>query len=159
MEKVNNKRNPSNLEDLKMIHIKKLKIHKDSRGWLAEILRREEIDTNKEFGQFYITTARPGIVRANHYHKRKTEWFCIVKGKGKLVLKDLKTNEIQEIIIGEGNMVTVKIPPNVAHGAENIGKGTMYLLAYVDEPFFAEDSDTYQYEVICSGVDKLPKNG
>jgi dTDP-4-dehydrorhamnose 3,5-epimerase len=130
------------------VFIKQLKVHTDERGWLAEILRQEDIDVNKKFGQFYVTTAKPGITKANHYHKRKTEWFCVIKGKGKLVLKDIETNEVKELEMGDKNMIVVKIPPNMAHAIKNIGSNMMYLLAYIDEPFFAEDPDTYEYKLI-----------
>jgi len=41
------------------MNIRKLEIKTDERGWLAEILRREQLHPGREgFGQFFITTAQ-----------------------------------------------------------------------------------------------------
>lgn len=127
--------------------IRKLKVHSDYRGWLAEILRREHLK-NKKFGQIYVTTARTGMIKANHYHKRKTEWFCVIKGKAKLAIRRLNDKTSHEIIMGDDNLVVVKIPPKMIHGIKNIGKGMMYLLCYVDEPYNKDDPDTFVEEII-----------
>jgi len=44
------------------IPIREIKVHKDERGWLAELLQQE--DVGGDFGQVYLT-----------YHKVKTEWI------------------------------------------------------------------------------------
>ena len=124
------------------IEIKKLDIKSDERGWLTEILSTSD-SGNKPFGLIHVTTAKPGFVKGKHHHKRKTEWFCVIKGEAKLMLKDLKTKESRVIHLGEGNMLVVKIPPNIFHSIENIGNDEMYLLAYVDEAFDPKDPDTY----------------
>lgn len=123
-----------------------LTIKSDSRGWLIEILKKEDIPKDilkKGFGQVYLTVAKPGAVRGNHYHKRKTEWFCVIKGKGKLVLQDINSKEKEELIIGHDNMLTVKIPPNTFHKIENTFDEDMYIVAYIDEEFNPKDPDTY----------------
>lgn len=129
------------------IKTKKLEVKTDERGWFVEILRGDEIP-KKEFGQIYLTTAKPGVVKGNHYHTRKTDWFCVVKGKGELVLKNNKTGKIKKIIMGEGNLVTVKIPPNITHAIKNIGKKMLYLLGYIDEPYNPEDPDTVFNQIL-----------
>ena len=100
------------------VTIKNLEVKKDERGWFAEILRSNEID-NPKFGQMYVTTATPGQTKGKHYHTRKTEWFCVIKGNGLLTLIDNESGEKQEIELGENNMVTVKIPPRVWHAIKN----------------------------------------
>lgn len=132
---------------MREVKIYKLEIKRDERGWLVEILKRDQL-TTKPFGQFYVTTAHPGVVKGNHYHIHKNEWFCVIKGKGKLALQDIETKERKEIVMGEENMLTIKIPPKVAHGIKNIGQGMMYLLAYVDEVFNPQEPDTFPQEVI-----------
>ncbi len=124
------------------VEIKKIKVLKDNRGWLAEIIKPEDVET-KDFGLVLITTALPGKTKGNHYHKRKTEWYCVIKGIGLLTLTNLNTKEKKEIQIGEGNMVLVKIPPFTHHILKNIGKEELYLLAYVNESFNKADPDTY----------------
>jgi len=106
-----------------MIHgvvVKKLKVIPDERGRLMEILRSDDELFNK-FGQVYMTTAYPGVVKGWHYHKKQTDHFSVVCGMIKLVLYDSRENsstrgEINEIFIGEHNPLLVKIPPLVMHG-------------------------------------------
>lgn len=123
------------------VTIKNLEVKKDERGWFAEILRADEIE-NPKFGQVYITTAAPGQTKGKHYHTRKTEWFCVVKGNGLLTLIENESGEKQEIEIGEKNMVTVGIPPNVWHAIKNNEKDEMYLIAHISEAYNAGDPDT-----------------
>jgi len=127
--------------------IRKLEVHTDQRGWLAEILRKEHLK-GKQFGQIYFTATRPTMARANHYHKRKTEWFCVIKGEAKLVIRGVNDKKTNEIIMKDGNLVVVKIPPNTVHSIKNIGNDMMYLISYVDEPYNPEDPDTFVEKII-----------
>lgn len=126
------------------VSIKKLEIKEDKRGWLAEIVRPEDIG-EKKFGLVLMTTVLPGQTKGNHYHKRKTEWYCVIKGDGLLTLTDQTTKEKKEMEIGEKNMVLVKIPSLTIHSIKNMGTEELYLLAYVDEVFNPSDPDTYAY--------------
>ncbi len=129
------------------VRVKKLDVKADERGFVAEIVRIEDFENkSKQFGQIYVTTAKPGYTKGKHYHERKTEWFCVVKGKGTLTLIDKKTKKRQYIKMGEDNMVAVQIPPMVWHAISNSGKEDMYLVAYIDESFNPDDPDTIYEE-------------
>lgn len=128
------------------IKVKKLDIKRDERGWVAEIFRQEEFK-NKQFGQVYITTALPGQTKGKHYHKRKTDCFCVIKGKALLLLVDKKTGKKKKIAMGGGNMVAVQIPPNIWHAIKNVGREEMYVVAYVDESFNPKDPDSFYEEL------------
>lgn len=134
---------------MKGIKIKNLDIREDGRGWFTEILRWEDLeDKEKKFGQMYVTVARPGQTKGKHYHTRKTEWFCVIKGLGLLTLIDKNTKEKQEIKIGEDNKVALQIPPMVWHAIANRDKNNdMYLVAYIDEPYNPNDPDTIYEEL------------
>jgi len=130
--------------------LKKLEKKVDERGWFAEILRADDLPASemKNFGQIGITTAKQNIVKGNHYHKRKLEWYCVLKGKALIVLQDNVTNERKEIVMSEKEPSILKIYPDVSHAIKNIGKGMMYLLIYTNEPFNPEDPDTFKKEVL-----------
>ncbi len=118
----------------------------DERGWLAEILKANFLNS-KEFGQFFITTAKPGISKGNHYHTRKHEYFCVIRGKAKLILQDIdhETKEIknhEEMELNEKELKCIEILPWTNHIIKNTGTDDMWLLAYVDEQFNANDPDT-----------------
>lgn len=121
--------------------MKKLKKHIDERGWLVEVLRGDEI--NEKIEHIHFSILKPGFIRGGHYHKRKTEWFCIVKGKVKLILNKLNSNEKKEIMLSDNNPMIVKITPHIRHTIENIGTEDVYLIAIVNEVFNPNDPDTY----------------
>lgn len=132
---------------MKNVKIKKLNVKTDDRGWFSEILRFEELlNKKKGFGQIYVTVAKPGQIKGKHYHRRKTEYFCVIKGNGILTLIDKKTKSKQKIRMGENHLVMVQIPPKVWHAIENTEKDDLYLLAHIDEPFDPDDPDTYHEE-------------
>lgn len=133
---------------MKGVKVSTLDIKKDERGWLAEVIRKEELVRDKGFGQFMVTTAFPGCMKGNHYHTRKFEWYCVLKGEAKLVLVDNKSREREELILSEHQLKTVRIPPHVSHAIENIGTEMMYLLIYTDEPYDEEDADTFYEKIL-----------
>lgn len=127
---------------------KKLAVVADERGRLAEILRiDDEIFT--KFGQAYFTTAYPGVVKAWHYHKYQTDYFCAVKGMVKLVLYDNRENSptfktINEFFIGEHNPRLIVIPPLVYHGFKTISLEEAIMINVPSEPFNHERPDEYR---------------
>jgi dTDP-4-dehydrorhamnose 3,5-epimerase-like enzyme len=48
--------------------------------------------------------------------------------------------------MGERNMVTVSIPPHVAHAISNDGDAPFYLIVVVSEEFDPSDPDTFPYD-------------
>lgn len=105
---------------------KKLKIIPDERGRLMELLRSDE-ELFIQFGQVYMTTAYPGVVKGWHYHKKQIDNFIVIKGMVKLVLYDNRDDsptkgEINEFFVGEDNPLLVQIPPMVLHGFKCISQ-------------------------------------
>ena len=109
------------------VKIKPLKVIPDERGRLMELLRSDDQEFFIQFGQVYMTTAYPGVVKAWHYHKRQTDNFAVVHGMMKVVLYDNRPNspthgEINEFFMGIHNPVLLQIPPLVLHGFKCIGE-------------------------------------
>ena len=103
---------------------KKLRVIPDERGRLMEILRCDD-ECFEKFGQVYITTTYPGIVKAWHYHKKQADNFVCVCGMIRVALFDARTEsktygEINEFFIGELNPALLTIPPGVLHGFKGI---------------------------------------
>jgi len=92
---------------IKEVRLKELKVIPDERGRLMEILRADD-EVFEKFGQVYMTTAYPGVVKAWHYHKKQDDNMAVVKGMMKIVLydgrKDSSTyGEVNEFFLGEHN--------------------------------------------------------
>ncbi|MFH1564968.1 MAG: dTDP-4-dehydrorhamnose 3,5-epimerase family protein [bacterium] len=106
--------------------IKELKKYNDDRGWLAEIFRIDETDIKPEMG--YVSVTKSGVARGPHEHKNQSDFFIFLEqGKFRLYLwenrqgkegfRELKTYEV-----GEGNPVSVIVPPGVVHGYKCISE-------------------------------------
>ncbi|MBI4042726.1 MAG: dTDP-4-dehydrorhamnose 3,5-epimerase family protein, partial [Deltaproteobacteria bacterium] len=80
--------------------IKPLRVIVDERGRLMELLRRDD-PFFEEFGQVYMTTAYPGVVKGWHYHKQQADHFAVVKGMIKLVLFDPREESPTKGLINE----------------------------------------------------------
>jgi dTDP-4-dehydrorhamnose 3,5-epimerase len=133
------------IEDVKT---KKLSIYPDERGWLMEILRCDDDFFNK-FGQVYLTTAYPEVVKAWHMHKIQTDNFCCIHGMMKVVLYDARKDsptfgEINEFFIGDKNPMLISVPPFVYHGFKAIGPEIAYFLSVPTEPYNYKKPDEYR---------------
>jgi dTDP-4-dehydrorhamnose 3,5-epimerase len=99
----------------------------DKRGWLTELFRRDEIESDITPAMAYVSLTRPGIARGPHEHRRQTDYFCFIGPSDfRLFLWD---NRIESPTFGarfigefgEKNMATAIIPPGVIHAYKNIG--------------------------------------
>lgn len=120
---------------------KKLEIKSDERGNFVEIFKIPN------FGQVSYSTTKPGIIRGNHYHKRKREIFCVIEGKAKIKQRNIKNNEIEEIIVSGKSLELVEMKLNWTHNIQNIGSTEMKLLIWTSEIYNPEDPDTFYEEV------------
>jgi dTDP-4-dehydrorhamnose 3,5-epimerase len=99
---------------------KRLKVIRDNRGRLMEILRSDD-KIFKRFGQCYITTAYPKVIKAWHYHRYQDDHFTCVQGRIRLALFDGRRNSptfgfLNEFRLSLNNPLLVKIPKGVYHG-------------------------------------------
>lgn len=105
---------------IKGVKVKKLEVIPDERGRLMEILRADD-ELFLQFGQIYLTTAYPGVVKGWHYHQKQTDNFVVVTGMMKVVLYDGQTNskthgQINQFFMGRDNPILLQIPPLIYHG-------------------------------------------
>lgn len=128
--------------------LRELKPIPDERGWLMELMR-SDWDLFEKFGQVYLTTVYPGVVKAWHYHKKQTDNMICIKGMLKLVLYDARKSastykQVNEIFFGERKPLLVKIPPLVYHGFKAIGGETAYDINVPTQPYDYEAPDEFR---------------
>ncbi len=128
---------------------KQLRVIPDERGYLMEILRNDD-PLFSNFGQVYMTTAYPDVVKGWHYHKEQTDNMTVVRGMAKIVLYDMRedspTNgEIAEFFVGEKNPILIQIPPGVAHGMKAIGTELACMLNVPTHKYNYEKPDEYRF--------------
>ncbi|MBC2699102.1 MAG: dTDP-4-dehydrorhamnose 3,5-epimerase [ANME-2 cluster archaeon] len=135
-------------EHIEGIKTKNLRVIPDERGWLMEILRNDD-DIYQQFGQVYITTAYPGVVKGWHYHKKQTDNFTCVSGMMKVALYDAREDSdtngnIMEFFIGEKNPILISVPPGVYHGFKGVGTQTAFFLSVPTLPYNYQEPDEYR---------------
>jgi dTDP-4-dehydrorhamnose 3,5-epimerase len=120
----------------------------DERGRLMEILRADDREFEK-FGQVYVTTAYPGVVKAWHYHKLQNDNMTVIKGMVKIVLYDDREASptrgmINEFFVGDHNHELIHIPKLIWHGFKCISEQESMIVNIVTECYDYQDPDEYR---------------
>jgi dTDP-4-dehydrorhamnose 3,5-epimerase len=132
------------------VAVKRLKLIPDERGRLMEILRCDE-DVFVRFGQVYMTTTYPQVVKAWHYHKKQDDFITCLRGMLKLALYDEREGsstrgEINEFFLGDHNPLLVKVPRMIYHGWKCISPEEAIVVNVPTEAYDAEAPDEYRLD-------------
>jgi len=130
------------------VQLKTLKVIPDERGRLMEILRRDD-PFFREFGQVYLTTAYPGVVKAWHYHKKQYDNLVVISGMLKVALFDDREDsptrgQVDQFFLGDYNPQLLHIPPGVYHGFKCISLQEALVINCPSEPYNHEEPDEYR---------------
>ena len=99
----------------------------DSRGWLAELFRHDELDPEFYPVMAYTSSTIPGVTRGPHEHVDQADLFCFIGPSNfKLRLWDNRPesqtfNNVVTLVVGEDNPKSVLIPKGVVHAYRNVG--------------------------------------
>ena len=113
--------------EIKGVVVRKLQRYFDSRGWLTELFRHDELDEEFLPAMAYISSTTPGVTRGPHEHWDQADYFCFIGPSNfKLRLwdnrKDSETfGRVMTMVLGEDNQAAVLIPAGVVHGYQNVG--------------------------------------
>ncbi len=122
-----------------------LQKHQDSRGLL---IQNDYPEIFEEMKHFLVSFSEPGVIRGNHYHLRKKEWFLVIQGTAELHLTNTKTHEQSTYVIQGSQPELFLMEPSIAHAFKNIGSDQLVFLGLVNEAFDESDPDTISYQVI-----------
>lgn len=111
--------------------------HSDPRGTFVEIAKTQTS------GQFSFSTTVPGITRGNHFHTRKAERFAVIRGKARIQLRRIGTNEVINYDLDGEEPAYVDMPIWYTHNITNTGDEELITLFWINEPYNPEDADTY----------------
>ncbi len=100
-------------------------LHKDSRGYLRELVIEKKI--KKKFIFQIISRSKKNVLRGLHFQLKKPQgkYISVIKGKIFDVAVDLRKNSLTfgkafSIILSESNCRSVYIPPGFAHGFQTL---------------------------------------
>ncbi len=113
----------------------------DERGTFSELVR-----SNCK-GQFSFSTTNKKFIRGNHFHTKKIERFSVIKGKAKILLRNIGSNDILEYVLDGNEPSYVDIPVWFTHSIENIGSETLITTFWTNEFYDMNDTDTFFQKV------------
>lgn len=102
----------------------------DERGWLAELFRHDELETEFYPVMSYISATLPGVTRGPHEHVEQADLFCFMGPSNfKLRLWDNRPGSatylsVMTLFVGEDNPKMVIVPKGVVHAYRNIGRAS-----------------------------------
>lgn len=112
-------------------------LYTDQRGSLVEVIKLAQ------GGQVFFSTTKPGVVRGDHYHTRKIEWFCVLRGEALIRLRRVGTGEIKEFRVCGDQPQFISIPVFHTHNIENVGDEELLTMFWCNEIFDRNNPDTY----------------
>jgi len=118
-----------------------LKLNTDNRGSFVETVKLHS------GGQVSFSTTVPGITRGNHFHTRKAERFAVIKGKARIQLRKIGTEEVLNFELDGTQPSFVDMPIWYTHNITNIGDEDLYTIFWINEHYNAEDGDTFFEQV------------
>ncbi|MDA2912744.1 dTDP-4-dehydrorhamnose 3,5-epimerase family protein [Acidobacteriia bacterium AH_259_A11_L15] len=138
------------------VKVKALRVISDERGRLMEILRSDD-ELFIKFGQLYMTTAYPEVVKAWRGHRERVDNFVVVKGMIKLVLYDQREDspthdEVNEFFMGEHNPLLVQVPNPILHGYKCVGNEEAIVLNCCTFAYRAGDPDLLTVDPFSSEI-------
>jgi len=107
--------------------VKRMDRFTDSRGWLSECFRQDEIDPALYPAMSYISMTYPGIARGPHEHIEQTDYFCFIGPSSfKVYLWDNRKDSPaygrkEVILVTEDHPISLIVPPGVVHAYKNVG--------------------------------------
>lgn len=104
-----------------------LTVRHDARGWLVELFRHDEVESETWPRMAYASMTLPGVTRGPHEHVDQTDGFAFF-GPSEFRLYAWDTRPQSEtygfrmvLEVGASKPTAVWIPPGVVHAYRNVG--------------------------------------
>jgi dTDP-4-dehydrorhamnose 3,5-epimerase len=138
------------------ISFEQINIFKDTRGWLCEMYRNDEMNADTLPMMSYVSLTYPDIMRGPHEHIYQTDTFILLgMSTMRIYLWDNRTDSDtfmnrSEIDCEEGRIYRLIVPPKVIHGYKNIGSKDSLIINFPNKLFAGEmkkeEIDEVRYE-------------
>lgn len=113
-------------------------MHKDDRGSFTELLK------SNQCGQFAVNISKPGVVKGQHWHHTKWEFFMVVSGHALIQERRITDNQLFEFEVNGDDLKAVHMLPGYTHNIINLSNNeSLITLMWANELFDAEHPDTY----------------
>jgi dTDP-4-dehydrorhamnose 3,5-epimerase len=108
---------------------KPLSHYHDSRGWLCELFRHDEIPAEFHPVMAYISMTKSGVARGPHEHVDQADCFCFIGPSNfKVYLWDSRKNSRTYLskqieVVGADKPSLLIVPAGIVHAYKNVGSG------------------------------------
>lgn len=120
-----------------------LKMNIDDRGSFTELLRTVNC------GQFSVNISKPGIIKGQHWHNSKWEFFIVVSGHGLIQERKIDTDEVIEFEVSGEQIKAVHMLPGYTHNIINLSDTeNLVTIMWANEQFDPNRPDTFFEPVV-----------
>ena len=115
-----------------------LKMNVDQRGSFTELFR------SRNCGQVSVNISKPGIIKGQHWHHSKWEFFIVVSGHGLIQERKIGTDEVIEFEVSGEKIEAVHMLPGYTHNIINLSDTEdLVTVMWANESFDPRRPDTY----------------
>lgn len=115
-----------------------LKTNKDERGSFTELLKTDCC------GQFSVNVSKPGVIKGQHWHNTKWEFFIVVSGRALIEERKIGTDEVFRFEVSGERLQAVHMLPGYTHNIINLDEHkNLVTLMWANEQFDKNAPDTY----------------
>jgi dTDP-4-dehydrorhamnose 3,5-epimerase len=132
------------LGEISGVVVRDLRIFVDSRGWLSELFRHEDLEPELYPAMGYVSTTMPGVTRGPHEHMSQVDLFCFIGPSNfKFRMWDLRLESptfgnVMTLVVGADNPKAVLVPKHVVHAYQNIGAISGIVINYPNKLYMGE---------------------
>jgi dTDP-4-dehydrorhamnose 3,5-epimerase len=112
----------------------------NDQGAIQHILRSDDRELYRGFGEAYASVVNPGVVKGWHQHEQQANVLACLSGDILLVLHDARAGSpthgrTQQVRLAHGEKRrTVLVPPGVVYGWKNQGSSPAILVNCATHP-------------------------
>lgn len=119
-----------------------LKMNIDNRGSFTELLKTVDC------GQFSVNVSKPGIIKGEHWHHTKWEFFIVVSGRALIQERNIFSDEVIEFEVSSDNIQAVHMLPGYTHNIINLSDThDLVTIMWANESFDPNHPDTFFLKV------------
>lgn len=113
----------------------------DQRGSFEELYKSEK------WGQISENISFPNIEKGGHYHTYKKEIFYVVDGKCQIKQRNIKNDDVLDVMVEGKDEKIVEIIPFYTHMIKNIGESNSHTIMWISEVYNEKTADTFREPV------------
>lgn len=114
----------------------------DNRGSFTELLKTNNC------GQFSVNVSKPGMVKGEHFHNTKWEFFIVVKGRALIEMRNVNDDKVIKFEVSDQNIKAIHMLPGYTHNIINLSDTEdLITLMWANEMFDEKKPDTFYEKV------------